>query len=231
MVGDLAKFYPCRNAVEVTFLARVPTIPKPTLERLFLYYRILISLAESGKEVVSSDDMGRRAGVDAAQVRKDLTFCAECGRPGIGYLVGDLAQELEKVLGVKVSTSAVLIGVGRLGSAIENYSGFSRFGLHIEYLFDADPEVIGTKVGRREVRPISEMKEILAGKAIRLGVVAVPAKAAQATADALVEAGVKAIWNFAPVTLRVPPGVIVRNEDLAVGLATLAWYQARAEHL
>lgn len=209
-------------------MSRAPAIPKPTLERLFLYFRILAGLNESGKEVISSEDLGRRAGVDAAQVRKDLTFCAECGRPGIGYLVKDLALELQSVLGVKRATPTALVGVGRLGSAIQNYPGFARFGLYIAYLFDADPEIVGSRVGEHEVYPVERMHETLSGQNVRLGIIAVPAPAAQQTAEALIQCGIKAIWNFAPVTLRVTPGVIVRNEDLAVGLATLSWYLARA---
>ncbi|MGE5554558.1 MAG: redox-sensing transcriptional repressor Rex [Betaproteobacteria bacterium] len=209
-------------------MKRAPTIPKPSLERLFLYYRILEACREGCKEVISSDELGRRAGVDAAQVRKDLTYISQCGRPGVGYQVGELAVALETVLGVKQVTNAALVGVGRLGAAIHNYPGFARFGLRITALFDNDPALVGQRVGEHEIYHVDRLGEIVAGGGIQLGIITVPAQAAQMVANALVAAGVKGLWNFAPVTLRVPPGVIVRNEDLAVGLATLSWYLSRS---
>lgn len=205
-----------------------PLIPKPSLERLFLYFRILEACREGRKEVISSEELGRRAGVDAAQVRKDLTFISQCGRPGIGYQVGELIQALADVLGVGNQTAAALVGVGRLGTAIHNYPGFSHFGLRIAALFDIDPTRVGQYLGDSEIYHIDRLADIISPSGIRLGIIAVPAPAAQATANALIAAGVRGIWNFAPVTLKVPPGVVVRNEDLAVGLATLSWYLARS---
>lgn len=207
---------------------QTPAIPKPTLERLFLYYRILEACRDSRKEVISSDELGKRAGVDAAQVRKDLTFISQCGRPGIGYQVGELLVALESVLGLKRVTSAALVGVGKLGSAIHNYPGFPRFGLRIAALFDSDPRLIGEKLGDSEILAADRITEVLAESDITLGIITVPAQAAQQVANALVAAGVRGIWNFAPVTLKVPPGIVVRNEDLAVGLATVSWQVARA---
>lgn len=205
-----------------------PAIPKPSLERLFLYYRILGACQEGRKEVISSEELGRRAGVDAAQVRKDLTCLAQCGRPGIGYQVGELLLALEAVLGLKQVTNAALVGVGRLGTAIHNYPGFAHFGLRIAALLDVDPGRVGQRVGEHEVYHVDRLGEIVATHDIKLGIITVPAQAAQATANALIAAGVHGLWNFAPVTLRVPAGVVVRNEDLAVGLATLSWYLTRA---
>lgn len=203
-----------------------PAIPKPSLERLFLYYRILEACEESGKEVISSEELGRRAGVDAAQVRKDLTYISQCGRPGIGYRVGELRLALETVLGLKQTTAAALVGVGRLGTAIHNYPGFAHFGLRITALFDV--ERVGERVGKHQIFHLDRLPELVAENNIQVGIIAVPAQAAQAVANALIAAGVRGLWNFAPVTLRVPPGVVVRNEDLAVGLATLSWYLSRA---
>ncbi|MDI6870434.1 MAG: redox-sensing transcriptional repressor Rex [Bacillota bacterium] len=207
---------------------QAPTIPKPSLERLFLYYRILEACREGRKEVISSEELGRRAGVDAAQVRKDLTYISQCGRPGIGYQVGELLVALEAVLGLKRQTHAALVGVGRLGTAIHNYPGFTHFGLRITALFDIDPARVGQRVGEHEIYHIDRLVEIVSASTIQLGIITVPAHAAQAVANGLIAAGVRGLWNFAPVTLRVPPGVIVRNEDLAVGLATLSWHLARS---
>ncbi len=209
-------------------MRQTPAIPKPTLERLFLYYRILEACREGRKEVISSDELGRRAGVDAAQVRKDLTYISQCGRPGIGYQVGELLLALEGVLGLKNVTTAALVGVGRLGTAIHNYPGFAHLGLKITALFDSDPARVGQRLGDHEIYHIDRLGGVVAGSGIELGIIAVPAQAAQAVANTLVAAGVRGLWNFAPVALRVPPGVIVRNEDLAVGLATLSWYLAHS---
>lgn len=206
----------------------MPTIPKPSLERLFLYYRILEACREAHKDVISSEELGRRAGVDAAQVRKDLTYLAQCGRPGIGYQVSELAEALEKLLGLKETTKTCLVGVGRLGTAIHNYPGFTSFGLRIAALFDLDPARVGQRLGEHEIYHVDRLGEIIPAEGIELGIIAVPAYAAQGVANSLIAAGVRGLWNFAPVTLRVPPGVVVRNEDLAVGLATLSWYLARA---
>jgi redox-sensing transcriptional repressor len=208
-------------------MKQAPAIPKPSLERLFLYYRILAACQEGHKEVISSEELGRRAGVDAAQVRKDLTYIGQCGRPGVGYQVGELAVTLKSVLGLNQVTNAALVGVGRLGAAIHNYPGFARFGLRIIALFDSDSALVGRQVGEHEIYHPGRLGEIVPALNIQVGIIAVPAQAAQTVANALVAVGVKGLWNFAPVTLRVPPGVIVRNEDLAVGLATLSWYLSR----
>lgn len=201
-------------------------IPRPSLERLFLYYRILEACRETRKEVISSEELGRRAGVDAAQVRKDLTYISQCGRPGIGYQVGELLLALEAVLGLKNVTQAALVGVGRLGAAIHNYPGFDRLGLKITALFDTDPAQVGQKLGSHEIYHLDRLAEVVHEAGIHLGIIAVPAQAAQSVANAMVAAGVRGLWNFAPVALKVPAGVVVRNEDLAVGLATLSWYLA-----
>lgn len=199
-------------------------IPKPTLGRLPLYYRVLVAAEETGVEILSSAELGESAGVDSAQVRKDLTYFGQFGRPGVGYNVANLLMELERILGLKNPNEAVLVGAGRLGMAICNYPGFSRYGLKIVAMFDVDPEKIGQQLDGLEVFSLEKLERIVGKLGIQIGIITTPAPSAQQVAQKLVAAGVRAIWNFAPVNLKVPPGIILRNEDLAVGLATLSHY-------
>lgn len=199
-------------------------IPKPTLGRLPLYYRVLVAAEETGVEILSSAELGESAGVDSAQVRKDLTYFGQFGRPGVGYNVANLLMELERILGLKNPNEAVLVGAGRLGMAICNYPGFSRYGLKIVAMFDVDPEKIGQQLDGLEVFSLEKLERIVGKLGIQIGIITTPAPSAQQVAQKLVAAGVRAIWNFAPVNLKVPPGIILHNEDLAVGLATLSHY-------
>ena len=204
-------------------------IPKPTLGRLPLYYRSLLAASEAGLEIISSAELGESAGVDSAQVRKDLTYFGQFGRPGVGYNVSNLLMALEQILGLRNPNEAVLVGAGKLGMAICNYPGFARYGLKIVALFDVDPNKIGQQVDGLEVFPLERLEPIVKKLGIQIGIITTPAEAAQRIAKMLISAGVRAIWNFAPVNLKVPPEIILRNEDLAVGLATLSHYLS-AEH-
>lgn len=203
---------------------KIAEIPRPTLERLPLYYRSLSLWKEKGVTTVSSVDIGRDVGVNVVQVRKDLAYFGEFGRPGVGYNVEYLMSELAKLLGFTISTRAVLIGAGRLGTAIVSYGGFQRYSVEVSALFDIDPDKFGQDVSGAPVKSLHELPHFLAENKIHLGIITVPAIAAQDVADVLVANGVKAIWNFAPISLQVPATVKVRNEDLAVGLATLCYF-------
>ncbi len=198
-------------------------IPKPALERLFLYYRLLLSAHNNGEKIISSVEMGKRLDLDPAQIRKDLTYCGEFGKPRIGYRVEGLMNELQTVLGLGERKQAVLVGVGRLGMAIYSYSGFAKFGLEIIGLFDSDPTKVGLNLGGQTIMNIAQLGEFIRQKRVPLGIITVPAASAQQVADIMVDAGICAIWNFAPVTLKVPENISIRNEDLAIGLATLSW--------
>ncbi len=196
-------------------------VPKFTLKRLPYYYRCVHNFFEREEEYVSSEDLAKAAQVNPVQVRRDLTLFKAMGIPGVGYRVPVLKSKLEEVLGLKSTNEAVLIGVGKLGRAILEYPGFERYGLNIIASFDADPVLVGKRIGNREVFSIQELPHIINRLNIKVGIVTVPSQAAQYVATLLVGSGVKAIWNFAPVSLEVPKHVIVRNEDLAAGLATL----------
>lgn len=204
-----------------------PGIPRPSLSRLPLYYRFLVRASEEGRSVVSSEEMGQALRLPAAQIRKDLSYLREFGRPGVGYPVGDLLASLEEFLGLANDKEAVLVGAGRLGQALASYPGFAAYGLRIVALFDCDPAKIGQEVAGRTVFPMTKLANLVERLHIQMGVITVPGQAAQEVADAMVAAGITAIWNFAPVRIHVPEGIWVENEDLASRLATLSYHIAR----
>ncbi len=197
-------------------------IPLPSLRRLPLYYRRLLQVLEGGGELVSSEELGRSANVPGAQVRKDLTYIDEEGRPGIGYDARSLAHRLADFLGLVNYKDAVLAGVGNLGRALTFYPGFERYGLRIVALFDSDPAKVGSMVGNHKVLCIEELTELAEQLHIQMGIITVPASEAQYVADMMVAGGISVIWNFAPTMLAVPEGVLVKSEDLAAELATLS---------
>ena len=200
-----------------------PKVPTPSLNRLPLYYRYLLEAREQRLTVVSSEMLGDAAGVPAAQVRKDLGYLGEFGRPGIGYDVAEMQRRLAELLGLATEKEVVVVGAGRLGSAIASYPGFATYSLRIVALFDQDPGKIGTKVGGLEVLDVKELARFVRERGIQMAILAVPAAEAQKVANQLVAAGIKAILNFAPVKLEVAPGIVVSNEDLAARLATLSF--------
>ncbi|TCL59228.1 redox-sensing transcriptional repressor [Hydrogenispora ethanolica] len=204
-------------------------VPKFTLKRLPFYYRCLCGAAERGENYVSSEEIARAAQVNAVQVRRDLTVFGALGQAGLGYHVNSLKAKLEEILGLKNTNEAVLVGVGRLGRAIVDYTGFERYGLNIVALFDSAPELVGQRVSGREVFPVAELEHIVKRLGIKVGIITVPTDWAQPIAGIMVRAGIKAIWNFAPVSLETPPDVVVRNEDLAAGLATLFHFLAEKD--
>jgi redox-sensing transcriptional repressor len=202
-------------------------IPIPSLRRLPIYYRHLCQALDQHLTTVSSKELGLSAGVPDAQVRKDLSYLALDGRPGIGYEVRSLAGQLEEFLGLLNDKEAVLVGAGNLGTALATYPGFVRYGLRIVTLFDRDPAKLGTLPDGRQVFPVEKLTDLVRRLQIHIGIITVPEDAAQAVADAMVAGGIQVIWNFAPCKLIVPPGVLVKNEDLASELATLSHHITR----
>lgn len=204
-------------------------IPLPSLRRLPIYYRHLLQAIQEGQTFVSSEELGQHAGVPGAQVRKDLNYLEEAGRPGVGYETKALAALLEEFLGLINDKEAVLVGAGNLGRALASYPGFARYGLQIVALFDNDPLKIGQSVAGREVLPIEKLTDLAQRLHIQMGIITVPERAAQSVAEAMVAGGIKVIWNFAPCRLDVPADVLVKNEDLAAELATLSHHIAHRE--
>lgn len=198
-------------------------IPEATIIRLSVYSRHLTEVDRKGIITTSSGDIAEGVGVSPAQVRKDLAYFGEFGTRGVGYNVKDLRQHILRILGLSVDWSVSLVGAGNLGLALSTYKGFRERGFIITSVFDSDPNKVGTKIGNVEVMPIEQLKEIAKQNRTQIGIVAVPAAAAQEIADQLIKAGVQAILNFAPVVLNVPPEIELRNVDLAVNLEVLTF--------
>jgi redox-sensing transcriptional repressor len=185
----------------------------------------MLALLESqGRQVVSSQEMGEELGVTPAQIRKDLSYFGRFGKQGRGYNVERLGEELRAILGLDRQWAMTLVGVGDLGRAILSYRGFVRGGFNIVSAFDCDPVVVNDKVGDVVVRDVSELPSVLRREPVDIGIVAVPASAAQEVIDALVGCGVKGILNYAPVSPRVPQDVRVRQIEPVLILQSMTHY-------
>jgi redox-sensing transcriptional repressor len=201
-------------------------IPDATVARLPVYLRSLLEIA-GDSTTVSSERLAELAGVNAAKVRKDLSYLGSYGTRGVGYDVEYLLFQMSRELGLTQHWPVVIVGIGNLGHALANYGGFGASGFHVVALVDADPEKVGQRVAGSEIRPLTELDEIVRTNEIAIAIVATPAVAAQAVADKLVAAGVTSILNFAPAVLTVPTGVSLRKVDLAVELQILSFHQQR----
>jgi redox-sensing transcriptional repressor len=202
-------------------------VPEATVARLAVYLRVLSGLAEQGVVTVSSEELATAAGVNSANLRKDLSHLGSYGTRGVGYDVAVLVERIENTLGLTRRLAVALVGVGNLGHALAGYGGFTTRGFHIAALLDADPNRIGEKIAGLVVRHVDELPEVVSELDIAIGVIATPAHAAQAVCDQLVDCGVTSILNFAPTVLVVPDGVDVRKVDLAIELQILSFYQLR----
>lgn len=196
--------------------------PEPTLRRLPLYHHYLKTLADRGRDVVSCTHIGTDLHLDPTQVRKDLAVTGIRGQPKVGYRIGQLLTSIEEFLGWNNLTDAFLVGVGHLGQALLGYEGFRRYGLRIVAVFDNDPAKADTTIAGCKVLPCEKIANLARRMKIRLGIITVPASAAQQIAEAMVEGGITGIWNFAPTALSLPEEVIVQTENLASGLAVLS---------
>jgi redox-sensing transcriptional repressor len=196
-----------------------------TATRLSIYVRCLAVLEAAGVRHVSSQAFARRFDLNSAQIRKDLATFGEFGVRGVGYKVSDLQKHLTSILGLDRTRRVVIVGAGHLGQALADYGGFQSGGFAIAALFDNDAKKIGarTRTGV-PVRDIAELAGVVAREAVEIGVISVPASAAASVARRCVAAGLKALLNFAPVRLNLPPGVRVKNVDLKINLETLAFY-------
>jgi redox-sensing transcriptional repressor len=195
--------------------------------RLPLYLRGLVEVAESGRSTISSEGLAEATGVTSAKVRKDLSHLGSYGTRGVGYDVAYLIHQIRRELGLTQHWPIVIAGVGNLGHALANYRGFAERGFRAAALVDNDPAKVGEVVGELPVRPVEDLGAIAREHDALIGVISTPAGAAQQVADAMVEAGIRSILNFAPVSLAVPEGVSVRKVDLAVELQILTYYEQR----
>jgi redox-sensing transcriptional repressor len=202
-------------------------IPEATVTRLPLYLRSLIAIEHEGITTVSSERLAELAGVNAAKVRKDLSYLGSYGTRGVGYDVEYLVFQMSRELGLTQDWPVVIVGVGNLGQALANYGGFGERGFPVVGLVDADPRIVGTTVHGVVVRSVDDLPLIARDHGIAIGIIATPAFAAQEAADRLVDAGVRSILNFAPTVISVPEEVSLRKVDLAVELQVLSFYQQR----
>lgn len=205
---------------------RPEAIPLPAVRRLSLYLRELEGLARAGQATISSRELGRSLGLTDAQVRKDLAYFGQFGHPGIGYRVEDVILRVKRILGTDKTWNVALVGLGNLGQALSAYRGFAQKGFRLAAVFDTDPAKVGRAIAALDglvVQGLSELAATVSARHIRLGIVSVPADAAQAVVDALAAAGVRGILNFAPTALAHPPTVAVASVDLAVQLEQLSF--------
>ena len=200
-------------------------IPEAALGRLPVYLRILVDLAADSVTRVSSEQLAELAAVNAAKVRKDLSYLGTYGTRGVGYDVQFLTYQIQRELGLNQSWPIVIVGAGNLGQALANFSGISERGFHIVGVVDKDSSKIGSLVGGVRVTHADELAQIVQAKSVSIGIIATPAQHAQEAADSLVRAGVGSIMNFAPTVLNVPEGVNVRKVDLALELQILSYYE------
>ncbi|KKM09007.1 redox-sensing transcriptional repressor rex [Clostridiales bacterium PH28_bin88] len=198
-------------------------IPEATIIRLSVYSRFLTQVDRRGVVTISSGEIAEGVGVSPAQVRKDLAYFGEFGTRGVGYNVKDLHRHIMKILGLNNSWPVIMVGAGNLGTALCMYGGFRERGFRVVGIFDSDPHKIGYKLNGIEIYPLNEMVEVVNQTGAAIGIIAVPADGAQEVANLLVEAGVKAILNFAPRVLSVPEEIELRNVDLSVNLEILTF--------
>ena len=206
---------------------RLPKIPEMTIRRLSVYTRCLTELEEDGVKTISSQELAERFNLNSAQVRKDLAYFGEFGVRGIGYYVAGLKSELQRILGLDRAWPVALVGFGNLGSALFRYKGFARQGFRIAAIFDDDPGKLGREVEGTPILSVADITREIRARGIHMAILAIPAEGAQSVADALVAAGIKAVLNFAPVRLRVPRDVRLKDVDLSIELETLSFYLAK----
>ena len=199
-------------------------IPEVVINRLPVYARALSELAVKGETVVSSQALGELLDVTPAQIRKDLSYFGRFGKQGRGYNVPSLLTKLREILGIDRQWHVCLVGVGRLGQAIAEYGGFEPQGFEILAAFDSNRVVVGTVVGGTRVLHADQLEPFLADNKVDIGIVAVPAHEAQRVVDRLVEAGIRAILNYAPVMTHVPRDVVIRHIDPVLAMQSMTFY-------
>ncbi len=199
-------------------------IPDIVIGRLPVYLRALTRLAQEGREVTSSHELGQRLGISSAQIRKDLSHFGGFGKQGTGYQIAYLVEQLKQVLKVDQEWDVALVGAGDLGRALAHYRGFGDRGFRIVSMFDNSPDKIGTELENFVIQPLDDLAKVIRERNIKIAMIAVPAESAQEVADRLIEVGVKAILNYAPINLNVPADVHVQYIDPVVHLQRMTYY-------
>jgi redox-sensing transcriptional repressor len=204
-------------------------IADSTVRRLAIYLRFLEEFQQQGRDTISSEALASRAGTTSAQVRKDLSFFGSFGKRGLGYDVDALATKLRAILGLGHRYRVIVVGAGRLAGALVQYAGISARGFQIVAVVDKDPAKVGSDTGGLAIEDVADLEAIIQREQVEIAILVTPADPAQGLVDRLVEAGITAILNFAPVQLHVPPGVDVKNVNLAVELETLSYALAHRD--
>ena len=199
-------------------------VPNVVIRRLPLYLQTLERIAETGQQMVSSTELGNRIGVSSAQIRKDLSYFGEFGRQGLGYEVGNLRHQLKRILQLDQVWHILLVGAGALGHALANYRAFEEQDFAIVAVLDNDETKIGQPIGDLTIEPMANMERAVNENHVEIAILAVPARAAQSVADALIATGVRSILCYAPITLSVPEHVHVAYVDPVTTLQTMTYY-------
>ena len=202
-------------------------IPEATVARLPVYLRALNTLSDEAIRTCSSEDLASAAGVNSAKLRKDLSYLGSYGTRGVGYDVDYLRYQIAREIGVTSDWAVVIVGIGNLGHALANYSGFRSRGFHVVALLDADDSRHGEEVAGVRVRAFDDLEAIVAEQGVAIGVIATPPAGAQQVADRMVGCGITSILNFAPTVITVPSGVDVRKVDLSIELQIQAYHEQR----
>lgn len=200
--------------------------PKTTVERLSYYFRALEELTRKEIDTISSEALGSKLNIKSSQIRKDLSYFGYFGKRGMGYDVKYLLKELRFILGLDREWKVIVVGAGHLATAICNYPGFSRRGFVISSFFDNNNDVIGSKIQDTTVRSVDDLEKYFTENEVDIAIIAVPESAAQEVCDRLVACGIKAILNFAPITLQTPEDVRCLSVDLTTKLEALAYYMS-----
>lgn len=204
-------------------------ISKSVIKRLPIYLRILDQLIQRKVDMVSSKELSNQSGFTAEQIRKDLAYFGAFGTRGAGYNTVFLREKIIKIIGLDKRINTIIIGAGNLGTALTRYNSGKNPYVNVVAVFDKDSRLIGKMIGDKEIHALDEAPDFIKENKIRVSIIAVPAKAAQDVVDLVVEAGVKALLNFAPVKLRVPEDVHVHNADLTIELQSLIYYSTGEE--
>ena len=199
-------------------------VPEVVIQRLPLYVRVLTQYSSDGRQVISSEQLGIRLQITPAQIRKDLSYFGRFGKQGRGYDVAMLERQLREILGLDRTWNAAVVGMGRLGRAVVSYPGFAPAGFNICTAFDTSNDIVGRTISGLEVQSISLLTESVKELDIKIGIVTVPIDHAQEVIDAMVEAGIKSILNYAPLSPQVPEDVTVRGIDPVLSLQSMTYY-------
>jgi redox-sensing transcriptional repressor len=210
-VNDFTSYHPVRR------------IADSTVRRLSLYLRFLEESAQRGLVTISSDELARRGGTTSAQVRKDLSFFGSFGKRGLGYSVPELTDSLREILGLRRDWQVIIVGAGKIGTALAQYKGFRQRGFRVTAVYDRDPKKIGTKWDSLTVRDMASIERDMTKEKPEIAVLTTPAEEAQNVVDMLVRVGIRAVLNFAPIQLHVPPEVTLKNVNMAMELEGLSF--------